>query len=273
MNSSAHHQNTNYLRNDQYKDSRNLGDRAQLHLRFSNNPVGWSAWIFTLLDLQADSKVLECGSGPGWLWRSNLDQIPVGCQITLTDLSPGMVREAEKSLIISDHDFSFKEADITKLPFKNDSFDIVIANHMLYHVPDRKQGLSEVQRVLRPGGCLVASTVGQGHMQEIRDLVITLSPELAEVYQSFSPTFTLENGRSQLEPWFSSIECHRYESALKVTEVDPILSYALSSSEARAYVDEEKIQNATQIIEAIIAEQGSFQITTNSGLFRAYCYR
>ncbi len=271
MNQPNHSQNSDYLRKDQYKDSRNLGDRAQLHRRFSNNPVSWSTWIFKLLDLQIGDQVLECGSGPGWLWRNNLDRIPEHCQIMLTDLSSGMVQEAENSLASSSHDFSFKEVDITKLPFDDDSFDIVIANHMLYHVSDRRQALSEVQRVLRTSGYLVATTVGRGHMQEVRDLAVQLSPELVDLNQKFSVTFTLENGRSQLEPWFFPIELHLYPSILNVTEVEPVISYALSSSQAKALVTEAGIQSTTKLLERIIAEKGVFQITTNSGLFKARC--
>jgi len=263
------YQNADYLRGDQYKNSRNLGDRAQLHHRFSTNPVNWLNWIFPFLDLQSQSNVLECGSGPGWLWRNNLDRIPDECCITVTDLSPGMVDEAKESLASSDHDFTFQETDIANLPFEDDSFDVVVANHMLYHVPDRNKALSETQRVLKPNGLLVATTVGKDHMHELRELARQLAPELENSFKQANITFTLENGRAQLEPWFASVELHYYESNLKVTEVEPILAYVLSSSEVRASVDEQSIQSATLELERMIFERGTFNISTNSGLFRA----
>ena len=43
-------------------------------------------------------RVLECGCGPGWLWRDKVERVPENCQVTLTDLSPGMVAEAEAAL-------------------------------------------------------------------------------------------------------------------------------------------------------------------------------
>jgi SAM-dependent methyltransferase len=84
-------QDSDYLRGDQYRDSKNLNARANLHRQYSTNRVGWHRWVFDLLKLAPRVRVLECGCGPGWLWRSDLDSLPAGCQVTLTDLSPGMV--------------------------------------------------------------------------------------------------------------------------------------------------------------------------------------
>ena len=65
-------QNAEYLRQDQYRDSRNLGSRAQLHQRYGSNPNGWFEWVMTHMALEPGNHVLEFGCGPGWLWRENL---------------------------------------------------------------------------------------------------------------------------------------------------------------------------------------------------------
>jgi ubiquinone/menaquinone biosynthesis C-methylase UbiE len=57
--------------------------------------------------------------------------------------------------------------DVEALPFDDDSFDLVLANYMLYHVPDLDQAIAELRRVLCPGGTLLAATNGQGHMHEL----------------------------------------------------------------------------------------------------------
>src|SRR5262245_37624761 len=79
-----------YLRK-QYKDSSNLNARIGLHARFSTNPLGFHRWVFDRLQLPMESYVLEVGCGPGALWASNGDRIPVGWDVILTDYSPGMV--------------------------------------------------------------------------------------------------------------------------------------------------------------------------------------
>ena len=271
MESINRYQNQEYLRGDQYKTSNNLGDRAQLHRRFSSNSLNWENWIFSYLELRPGFTVLECGSGPGWLWQNNLDQIPAECTITVSDLSPGMVAEAQKKLAIRGLDFKFEEADIMNLPFGDDSYNVVVANHMLYHVADRDKALSEVKRVLKPNGFLIATTIGKGHMHELHELANQLAPEFAKSFNRFDSLFSLENGRAQLESWFEPVELYLYESELKVTEVEPLLAYAMSSSEIRALVDEKRVQLAALHLAKIIQDRGAFTISTNTGLFRAKC--
>ncbi len=184
-------QNTKYLRGDQYRDSQNLGARAQLHQRFSKDSNGWFRWVMSFLGLKQGIEVLECGCGPGWLWRNNLDALPIECQITLTDLSPGMVAEAQNGLANADQKFLFREADITALPFDRRKFDLVVANHMLYHVADRNAACGEVQRVLRRGGRFLAATVGSHHMRELDPIRKRLIPDhLASFSRAGRPVFS-----------------------------------------------------------------------------------
>jgi SAM-dependent methyltransferase len=63
---------------------------------------------------------------------------------------------------------SAQVADVQDLPFADGAFDVVAAMWMLYHVPDLDQALSEVRRVLRPGGLFVAVTNGDQHVADLR---------------------------------------------------------------------------------------------------------
>ena len=65
-----------YLQKTQYRDSRNLDARAALHRRFSTAVSDWQPWVFDLLQLKPGMRVLECGCGPGWLWRENVARLP-----------------------------------------------------------------------------------------------------------------------------------------------------------------------------------------------------
>src|SRR5262249_18967309 len=156
-----------YLR-EQYKNASNLNDRIQLHTRFSTNRYDFQMWVFDQLKLASDSRILELGCGPGSLWRPNCERIPPGWQITLTDFSIGMLEEARANLTGAPA-FTFQLADAQALPFQVAEFDGVIANHMLYHVPDRARAFSEIRRVLRPGGRFYAATNGEAHLQEIHE--------------------------------------------------------------------------------------------------------
>ena len=76
-----------YLLSEQYQDASNLNARIQLHRRFSVNKYGLPRWVFDQLDFSSTSRILELGCGPANLWRENLDRIPKGWDITLSDLS------------------------------------------------------------------------------------------------------------------------------------------------------------------------------------------
>ena len=266
-------QDRDYLQKNQYRDSSNLDARANLHRKFSTAKVRWQPWVFDWLALESGMRVLECGCGPGWLWRENLDRIPTGCQMTLTDLSSGMVAEAEEALADSEHAFMFKTVDIQALDFADDSFDVIVANHMLYHVPDLALGLSELHRVLKPNGRLIAATNGLNHMVElptlIPDSLKKLSGSTLVRGESIQLPFRLENGRSLLDPYFGTIDLHLYKDGLHITEVEPLLAYAFSMIRPGKDVVETVVAELREEWSAKMAAEGAIDISKHSGVFVA----
>ncbi len=125
-----------YLKTQQYGDAGNLNARAALG---------------------PEARILEVGCGPAQLWRRNLNRLPTGWRVTLTEFSPGVVSAARGAL--AGHEALFTFAD--------GAFDAVIANYMLYHVPDRPRAFAEIARVLRPGGRLFATTNGPDNLREL----------------------------------------------------------------------------------------------------------
>ncbi|MEZ4860068.1 MAG: class I SAM-dependent methyltransferase [Caldilineaceae bacterium] len=259
---------------EQYRTSANLDARIRLHIEFSTNPYRWPLWVFDQFDLPDGAQLLEVGCGPGSLWAENRDRIPSSWQITLTDQSAGMIDQAQANLAAVPHVFRFEQADAQSLPFAAASFDAVIANHMLYHVPDLPQALHEIRRVLKPGGRLYAATNGQNHLVELRTLIREFDPAL-DYRAAVSPDryFSLENGEAKLATTFEQIELRRYEDGLVVTEVDALADYVfsmLSFTAARA-ADPITARTAfTAYAAAQMAQQGGhFVIQKETGLFIA----
>jgi len=254
---------------EQYRDSANLDARVQLHQHFSTNKYGWHHWAFDQLGLTAEQRVLEIGCGPGHLWRSNRARVPGHLALTLSDLSAGMLREARNQLGAGDP-FQWVVADVQQLPFEQAAFDLVIANHMLYHVPDRAKAFGEIQRVLRRGGRFHAATNGRGHLRELGELAVRFAPDAASWVAGHgdSISFTLENGADQIGRHFSHVELRRYEDALVVTEAQPLLAYVLSGT-ARSALAGERLAAFAAFIEREIATQGAIRIGKDSGLFVA----
>lgn len=258
-----------YLRDMQYKDASNLNDRIQLHVRFSTNPYGWMPWIFDQLQLPERCRVLELGCGPADLWRKNLERIPAGWDITLTDFSPGMLEQARRNLAGSGRRFEFEVVDAQAIPFEDSGFDAAIANFMLYHVPDRPRALAEIRRVLRPGGRFYAGTVGQAHLRELHDLAARFDPALIGWGGAPSESFRLENGAEQIERFFAHVALRRYQDGLLVTEAEPIVAFVASQDPSGLLVGERRAA-FRRFVEAELAVGRSIYITKDSGLFEAY---
>ncbi len=256
-----------YLTKEQYKDANNLNARLEIHKRFSTNPYGWFNWVFdALAKLPKDANVLELGSGSGALWSNIADRIPVNWNVTLSDLSPGMLDAAWRNLVVTGRNFKFEQIDAQSIPYADDTFDIVVANHMLYHVPDRAKALSEIKRVLKKGGHLIATTVGESHMKEITDWLKRVDND-----SDFSPfilPFTLENGREQLSKVFSQIAILRYEDSLQVTDVDLLIAYLRSAIRA-SEVSEVELSKVKLDLKKELMESGKIFISKDSGLFKA----
>ncbi len=256
-----------YLKTDQYKDSSNLDARVAIHQRFSTNPYGWMRWVFNhLLALPANAKILELGCGPGYLWKENIDRIPSTWDITLSDLSSGMLDSAWRNLVVTGRNYKFKEIDAQEIPFKDETFDTVIANHMLYHVPDRPKAIGEIKRVLKTGGHFFATTVGDHHLKEITDWFRQIHK--SSIWDSFSNLFTLENGLGQLKPFFPNVTVARYEDNLHVTELEPLVAYFHSGIRA-GELSEDELAKLRSDLEKELKEKGKIFIHKDSGLFEA----
>lgn len=257
----------NYLKTDQYRDSSNLDARVVIHQRFSTNSYGWFDWVFDhLTSVPANARVLELGCGSGVLWQTCAERVPAGWTITLSDLSGGMLDSAWRSLVVTGRAYKFEQIDAQSIPYPDGTFDLVIANHMLYHVPDRPQALTEIRRVLKDDGRLMAATVGDTHLKEMGAWIKRASIEPRQ--GKFTQPFTLENGGDQLREFFSDVTMDRYEDNLKVTEVAPLLDYIRSMISAE-HLSAEELAKLESGFRAMLAKDGEIFITKDSGLFEA----
>ena len=131
--------NTDKKSIEQYENASNLKARIKIHELFSTNKEGWMNWFFDQLNLPNKISILELGCGDGSLWNKNFNRIPLDWDITLTDFSQGMLKDAKINLGDKASRFKFKLVDAQSIPFEDCNFDVVIANNMLYHVLIKKK--------------------------------------------------------------------------------------------------------------------------------------
>lgn len=159
-------------------------------------------------------RVLEVGSGPGEL--SARIAAELSAEVTAIDVSERMVELARARGVDA------RVGDVQSLPFADASFDTVVAAWMLYHVPDLDRGLTEVGRVLRPGGRLVAVTNSELHLAEAH--------AFAGVSNEGRLPFCRENGGEILERNFPTVERTDVDGWVTFPDAESIRRYVRSTT-------------------------------------------
>jgi ubiquinone/menaquinone biosynthesis C-methylase UbiE len=100
---------------------------------------------------RAAAKTLEVAVGTGL----NLAHYPQEVTLTGIDLSPEMLAIARERAVSMGRDVDLRQADAHQLPFEEATFDAVVCTYSLCNIPDPHRAVSEMKRVLRPGGKLI----------------------------------------------------------------------------------------------------------------------
>ena len=208
---------------DQYKSASNLNTRISIHEKYSTNKLGFGNWIFSNYSIEDGSRILELGCGTGDMWTHRDESVSKVSRLVMSDFSEGMLDTAKTNLRQYEK-IEYKVIDIQDIPFEQDSFDIVIANMMLYHVPDIEKGLREVRRVLKDGGIFYCATYGEhGIIEYLSGILSTYGME-----DRTNKNFTLQNGEDILKHTFDQVRQLKYDDSLAVTNVDDLVDYLYS---------------------------------------------
>jgi len=250
-----------------YVENDTLSTRLSLHERYSVNRYGWANWVFDQYTFAEGVRVLELACGTAAIWKNRGPRLPGNRHIVLSDISPTMVAKA-RDLLSGCNGFSFERIDIQDIPHADASFDVVIANHMLYHVPDKDRALAEVRRVLKPGGRFYCTTIGKHTLKELQPIYRKLEGKACFSY-SENVSFTLENGDGLLRRFFSQVERRDYLDALEVTDVDDLMAYIQSYNEVPDAASDE----LRALVKEGFSADGVFRISKEQGMFICHTLR
>jgi len=150
-----------------------LGYRASLRhlLRLKHSQLG----------LKRGAQVLDAGIGTGFLSANLLMETPVRLKVTGLDFSLGMwigLKRWLRKLDLEDQ-VRFCLGDMCQMPFRNESFDLVVSSAAMEYLPEVDKGIAECCRVLRPGGRLLIITTRRTFMGKLIALLwrnTTLEP-------------------------------------------------------------------------------------------------
>lgn len=226
----------------QYATEDGLKARQSLYLYGGSQPDARALVVEQVL-LAAPGRVLEVGCGMGelaeWIARD------AGCEVVATDQSERMVE------LTRDRGLDARLADVQDLPFADGEFDAAVAAWMLYHVADLERGLTELSRVLKPGGTLVATTNGERDLHEVWALV-------GRNLFDRSLTFRAENGEMHLRRHFADVERHDLVFPVVFPDADAMRLYVGSSARGPQLVHRiperfEEPFTATKVVAVFVA--------------------
>lgn len=249
----------------QYQNATNISARIRLHRDCSSNRQGWFPWIYEQCRITDGMQILEVGCGNGALWTENLPLLPAHVRIRLSDISEGMLRDARRNIGQEDPRFSFQAFDCADIPFPDGSFDLIIANHVLFYCKNLPQVCREIRRVLKPEGRFLCSTYGKEHMKEISSLVQQFDSRIVLSAEKLYEQFGLENGQALLKPFFSSVRCLRYEDSITLDRAEPLIEYILSCHGNQNQILLEHYKEFRSFTEKKTAR--GFHITKDAGIF------
>ena len=274
----------------QYENANNISARIRLHKEFSTNKQGWFPWIFETgilphIEAKLNSsyarmgedgiqpvdqntaekiEILELGCGEGSLWIENLHLLSGNVHITVSDISEGMIRDIRRNIGV-DERFTYECFDCQKIPAQSNTYDIVIANHLLFYCEDMAQVCNEVKRVLKEDGIFLCSTYGTGHMQEITHLVQKFDSRIILAAENLYERFGLDNGEEILSQYFSEIEMNKYDDAIVIDKATPLIEYILSCHGNQNQYLLDKYQEFRQYVKKQV--KGQYRITKDAGYF------
>ncbi|MDA0243174.1 MAG: class I SAM-dependent methyltransferase [Chloroflexi bacterium] len=202
-----------------YKTADALQTRIRIHEQYTEPAVDFNAWVLDQIRWRGDEVVLDVGCGAGSYMAPTQAR---GGRYLAGDLSHGMLKGLDTAA-------PRLNLDAQQLPLADNSVDVILANHMLYHVPNQPAAVAEFARVLRPGGYLLASTNSIYNLRQYHQLRVEACQALGvpsrppEEWISFP--FSAENGAEVIGRAFPNVKTHLLESALVFPHAQPVLDY------------------------------------------------
>lgn len=201
--------------NKQYGTAEKIAARARLHQNYTQAEIGWFEWVARQLPFREGAKILEIGCGPGWFWANAKIAFPANMELTLTDMSAGMVDEAERRCrALPFKNISAASANAEALPFADDAFDLIIAMHMLYHVPDQQRAIAEMYRVVRPGGFVAITTNDADNLAKLYELATAFG---GEPHDPSGIQFSYARASQLMGAQFGNVQLTQHPARLRIT--------------------------------------------------------
>lgn len=254
---------------EQYNNDKNLNLRNHFH-NYNTNEIDWDIWCFKKMEFSKNDRILELGCGNGKFWEKNKKEIENSLNITLSDFSKSMIESARKNLKKVNFNFIYKEINAENIPYKDETFDVIIAAHMIYFVPNIEKALKEMKRVLKPNGKLYITTNSKNTMYELNELSEKFAPKLGLSNNGFLDRFNLEDAEIILKKHFKYVNLEILEGRIVLYESKPLVLYKASTIQGSSILIGDKKNEFRKYLDNYIKENNNISITTKAGIFKIH---
>ena len=257
---------------EQYRTEDPLNIRIQTHVRYTWPQVDFVSWVLDQTTWTGIETVMDIGCGPGNYMAAVQQRAK---RYIAGDLSAGMLASIAP-------DIPHIQLDAQRLPLAKASVDVVLANHMLYHLPSLEEALRQIRQVLRPGGRLIAATNSSGSMAELKTLMLKIGRDISQNSKLESGQgnlnfgFNLENGQQILVRYFTSVDRFILDSALLFPEAEPVIEYVDSMRDYfSSYLPDDIFWSDFSAelgrrIQSQVKRDGRFRVSKKTGVFICY---
>ncbi|MCO5207472.1 MAG: class I SAM-dependent methyltransferase [Anaerolineae bacterium] len=251
----------------QYAAEDNLAIRIRTHKLYTEPKLDFVAWVLDHINWRGDEVVLDVGCGSGNYVAATR---PHARHYVANDFSFGMLSGLEFDGL------ERVNLNAEKLPYASNSADVILANHMIYHIMDAPAAVREFRRVLRQGGTLLAATNSRHSMAELDTILQAATQRLgAQPLRTASSvlTFTLENGAALLEQQFANVTCDVLDAAFVFPEAQPVIDYLSTTRERHVarlpagVTWNDLVVVLTELVQSEIDEHGAFRVNKQTGVF------
>ncbi len=245
--------------------------------RHSNEPWGWSRFVFDTANLQAGMQVLDAGAGWGNLWRCNQERLPENLEVTCVDKHNThmdtfceYVREQKKEGRFTDSEISFVWDDLETMPLAG-PYDRIFFNHTVSHIVDRPALYRKFYEALTTTGILTCTWGGYLFYDNIQPYFrefFESCPELDEGLVKHKKR--ADAWEQELRDVFPAVENHAYIITLHFATAEEFLDYIVQVCKPVREVLEVRREEFLTYLrnkEELKNRQGEYEFTRDTFLF------
>lgn len=254
----------------QFAKPNHLQKRIEFHHHYTSFQENFHQWMFQHYQFHKAARILDVGCGDGTIWLENKEVLPNAIEITMSDISKDMIKTAQEQLKELPQFHAFDVADCRHLPYEDDTFDCILANHLFMYFDDLDEVFLEIKRVLKQGGILYCSTIASDMMKERDELLLRFDPHISFHQEVLCNRFGYEKGEERLSQYFQNIHLYDRKEQYHVHDgIDRYYEFILSGQGLSNELDGlfHKKEEFYQFMEREYEKQQGFLLTIHAGMF------